>query len=108
MYPTISAPRAAIRMSIDCHVRVRDRANSGHPLRVDATVVRFWSTGLYMYVRTPLSVGDRVFMVVPLPAGARVALRGHVIRVELQHNARFGLTVRFTRTRLMSAVDATG
>jgi hypothetical protein len=56
-----------------------------------------------MYVTIHVSAGARLFTVVPLPSGAKVAVRGYVTRVELRGDASFGIAVRFTRTRLLPA-----
>jgi hypothetical protein len=55
-----------------------------------------------MYVTIHVSAGARLFTVVPLPSGARVAVRGYITRVELRGDS-FGIAVRFTRTRLLPA-----
>jgi hypothetical protein len=90
-------------MSAACRVRVRETRDVSRPVLVEGRVVRMCATGLYMHVTVPLCAGARVFMVVPLPSGAKVAARGYVTRLELHDAAQFGVAVRFTRTRLLPA-----
>jgi hypothetical protein len=90
-------------MSVHCHVRVRLTLNGGRPFGMVALVVRISATGLYMYVTGRVCAGARLFTVVPLPSGARVAVRGYVTRVELRAPGHSGVAVRFTRTRLLPA-----
>ena len=91
----------AIRTSILSRVRERGARHSGRAVGMDAVVVRFSATGLFMKVTIHVSAGAHLFTVVPLPSGARVAVRGYVTRVELRGSTNFGIAVRFTRTRLL-------
>lgn len=71
-------------------------------------MVRLSATSLEMFVTARLHEGERLFAVVPLPSGARVAVRGYVARVEMRGASYFGVAVQFTRTRLLpAAVDGT-
>jgi hypothetical protein len=102
--PAVNVDRCpAIRTSVVCRVRVRGARHSGLAVGTDGVVVRISATGLYMYVTIQVSAGARLFTVVPLPSGARVAVRGYVTRVELRGDAHLGIAVRFTRTRLLPA-----
>lgn len=95
--------RATIRISAACRFRVREAGHPARPLIVEGRVVRICATGLYMYVTSPICAGARLFMVVPLPSGAKAAVKGFVTRLELHDSTHFGVAVRFTRTRLLPA-----
>jgi hypothetical protein len=101
--PPQAERRAAIRTLVHCPVRVRWAGERGRTSGVEAIVVQVSATGLYMYAMTRVCAGARLFTIVPLPSGARVALRGYVTRVELRGHEHFGIAVRFTRTRLLPA-----
>ena len=71
----------------------------------DALVEEISAVGACLEVTTAMWVGTRVFMVTELPAGARIAARGLVIRVELRPRGRFGVAVQFMRARLLASAE---
>lgn len=106
--PASAERRAAIRTSVDCPVRVRAAQPGDRRSGVDAIVVGLSATGLDMFVTARLYEGEHLFAVVPLPSGARVAVRGYVARVEMRGASYFEVAMQFTRTRLLpAAADGT-
>lgn len=84
---------------------LRARLGGAPRVELDASLEQISALGAHLELGVPLQAGTRVFTVVKLPAGARVAARGVVVRVELRPDGLFGLAIQFTRARLLVSPD---
>lgn len=70
------------------------------------------ATGLYLHLKQPVDLGSHIFVVVYLSTNSlyrvsapRVALRGVVIRAEPRTADQYGIAVRLTNYRFLTAND---
>ena len=84
-------------------VWLRGLDESGLKFRANSLVDNISSGGLYLQLSRPVSVGARLFVVVGMVSGARIAAKGEVARIERRPHDLCGVAVRFTQTRLLAA-----
>jgi hypothetical protein len=84
-------------------VRLRGFDESGLKFGASSLVDNISSGGLYLQLSRPVAAGSRLFAVVGIASGARIAAKGDVTRVERRPHGLCGVAVRFTQTRLLAA-----
>ena len=60
------------------------------------------SGGLYFQFPQSLSADERLFVLIQLPEGIRIAARGRILRHESQPYGLTGMAIRFSQTRVFS------
>jgi hypothetical protein len=105
--------RGAVRVAIPFPATVRGMDQTGDRFTLDTVLDNLSSTGLYLRLARLVEPGAALFIVVRLTvvpaqqvAGASVAVRGVVLRSELQPSGMCGVAVRFTRHRFLYASSA--
>lgn len=86
-------------------VRIRGFDVSGSSFQADSLADNISSGGLYVQLGRPVAEGSRLFAVVRLVGAVTIAARGRVVRVEQRPHGLSGVTVRFTRSRLLPQQD---
>jgi c-di-GMP-binding flagellar brake protein YcgR len=105
--------RGAVRVAIPFPATVRGLDQTGDRFTLDTILDNLSSTGLYLRLARMVAPGAALFIVVRLTvvpaqqvAAASVAVRGVVLRAELQLDGTWGVAVRFTRHRFLYASSA--
>jgi PilZ domain-containing protein len=89
-------------------VKVRGRDSTGRAFETDIELDNLSVSGLYLRLAETVAEGEKLFMLVRLSAaqsgqrvGARVAVRGAVLRCEPQPDGKCGLAVVIRHHRLL-------
>jgi hypothetical protein len=100
--------RRGPRISFPFPARVRGTDTSGKPFRLDTLIENLSAEGLYLKMNWGIMSGTELTIAIRLSAASvelmnstSVAIRGIVLRTELQPDGTCGVAVKFTRHRLL-------
>jgi hypothetical protein len=74
----------------------------GEKHKVHALADNVSSGGLYLHLPYALDTGTKLFALIGLPSGAKLAGLGQVLRVEQKDQTLFGMAISIDRNRLIS------
>jgi len=80
---------------------VRGIDSNGKAFEEVVTLDNLSGAGFYMRLWRSVEVGARLFTLLEFPAGARVAVKGYVLRSEKQPDGRCGVAVNIQRYRIL-------
>ena len=102
------AGRDRIRIEVRFPVKLRSIDVHGKPFEIDAILDNLCTGGLYIRLPRLLALDAKVFAVIrlspsmgPQALGARVAIRGTVLRSEPLSDGTYGIAVAFKRYRFV-------
>ena len=81
-------------------LRVRVKNLKGQAITSHTVADNLCSGGLYFQFPQSLSTDERVFVLIQLPEGIRIAARGRILRHESQPYGLTGMAIRFSQTRV--------
>jgi len=92
------------RTAMTCPVYVHGITKSGERIKTHAITDNISQSGLYLQTPKVLKLGSVVFTIIGLLSGARLAVRGKVVRVEKKGLGLSGLAVCFSQHRIIPAL----
>ncbi len=103
-----AACREKLRIRISFPVKLRSIDAGGEALEIEGVIDNLSTGGLFMRLPRHIAMDARVFAVIrlsrsrdPEAPGARVAIRGVVLRSEQQSDGSCGIAVGFKRYRFL-------
>jgi hypothetical protein len=81
---------------------IRAKNSSWQQINVHTVADNLCSGGLYFQSPQALSVGQKIFTLIQIPEGARIAARGRILRNEPQPHGLTGMAIHFSNTLLHS------
>ena len=85
---------------------LRAQTTSGQAIAAYTVTDNICSTGVYFQWPYTLAIGQRVFMLIHLANGVRIAVRGEILRQESRPHHLMGIAVRFIKTRAIARPGA--
>jgi hypothetical protein len=82
-------------------LRVRVKNSEGQSFTSHTVADNLCSSGLYFQSPQALSAGQKIFTLIQLPEGTRIAARGRVLRNEPQPHDLAGTAIHFSHTRII-------
>ena len=86
-------------------LRVRVKNLKGQAITSRTVADNICSGGLYFQFPQSLPTDKRVFVLIQLPEGIRIAARGRILRHESQPYGLTGMAIRFSQTRVFHCQD---
>ena len=83
-------------------LQVRIKSLRGQAISSHTVADNICSGGLYFQFPQSLPTDKRVFVLIQLPEGIRIAARGRILRHESQPYGLTGMAIRFSLTRVFS------
>ena len=83
-------------------LRIRVKNAEGQAITSHTVADNICSGGLYFQFPQSLPADERLFVLIQLPDGIRIAARGRILRHESQPYGLTGMAIRFSQTRVFS------
>jgi hypothetical protein len=83
-------------------LRVRVKNSEGQAITSHTVADNVCSGGLYFQSPQSLPIDARLFVLIQLPEGIRIAARGRIVRHEFQPYGLTGMAIRFSHARVLS------
>ena len=81
-------------------LQVRVKNSEGQAITSHTVADNLCSGGLYFQFPQSLSADERLFVLIQLPEGIRIAARGRILRHESQPYGLTGMSIRFSQARV--------
>jgi hypothetical protein len=83
-------------------LRIRVKNADGQIITSHTVADNICSGGLYFQFPQSLPTDERLFVLIQLPEGIRIAARGRILRQDSQPFGLTGMAIRFSQTRVLS------
>jgi len=93
--------RRSLRVHGCFPIRICGLDESGREFRTDSLADNISADGLYVQIIRHVARGSKLFVMVQLTSGATIAARGLASRVEQRPHGLWGISIHFTRARLL-------
>lgn len=97
-----SEKRAQARLHGSFPVFLRFDRGYGEQVEAHTLADNISQGGLYLQLPYALDKGTKLFALIAMPSGAKLATYGHVLRVEQKNQSLFGMAICFHRSRLFA------
>jgi len=94
--------RTNARAVMACPVYIHGLSVGGGSIKAYSVTDNICQDGLFLQIPQSLPLGSRVFTIIQMFHGAKLAARGMVVRVEKRNANLSGLAVRFIQSRLIA------